>query len=53
MLYCEGGEALDQVAQRSSGCPLPGSVEGRVGSGFEQRGVVEGVPAHVKRVGTR
>jgi len=31
MLYCEGGEALEQVAQRSCGCPLPGNVQGQVG----------------------
>jgi len=26
ILYCEGGEALEQVAQRSRGWPLPGSI---------------------------
>ena len=46
ILYSEGGEALDQVAQRSCGCPLPGSVQGQAGWGFEQPGLVEGVPAH-------
>ena len=46
ILPCEGGEALAQVAQRSCGCPLPGSVQGQVGRGFEQPGLVEGVPAH-------
>ena len=25
-LYCEGGEALEQVAQRGCGGPIPGSV---------------------------
>ena len=49
----EGGEALAQVAQRSCGCPLPGSVQGQVGGGFEQPGLVEGVPAHGRGVGTR
>ena len=44
--FCEGGEALDQVSQRSGGCPLPGSVQGHFGWGFEQPGLVEGVPAH-------
>jgi len=33
-----GGEALAQVAQRSCGCPLPGSVEGQVGWSSEQPG---------------
>jgi len=37
-------EALDQVAQRSCGCPLPGRVQDQVGWGFEQPGLVEGVP---------
>jgi len=46
-------EALEQVAQRSCGCPLPGSVQGQVGWSSEQRGVVEGVPAHGRGVGTR
>ena len=38
-----GDEALEQVAQGSCGCPLPGSVQGQVGWGFEQPGLVEGV----------
>jgi len=33
ILQYEGGEALAQVVQRSS--PLPGSVQGQVGWGFE------------------
>jgi len=41
------------VAQRSCGCPFPGSVEGQLGQGFEQPGLVEGVPTHGKGVGTR
>ncbi|KAK4832498.1 hypothetical protein QYF61_023545 [Mycteria americana] len=31
VLHCEGGEALEQVAQISCGCPIPGSVQGQVG----------------------
>jgi len=42
ILHYEGGEALEQVVQRSCGCPLPGSVQGQAGWGFEQPGVVEG-----------
>jgi len=42
-----------QVAQRSCGCPLPGCVQGQVGRGFEQPGLVEGVPAHDRGVGMR
>jgi len=30
---------------RSCGCPLPGSVQDQTGWGFEQPGLVEGVPA--------
>lgn len=36
MLYGEDGETLGQVAQRGCGCPLPASIEGQVGCGFEQ-----------------
>ena len=49
-LYCEGGEALEQVAWRSCGCPLSGSVQGQGGWGFEQPGQVAGVPARVRGV---
>jgi len=44
---------LKQVAERSCGCPLPGSVQGQAGWGFEQPGLLEGVPAHGRGVGTR
>ena len=50
MLYCEGGGAPAQVAQRICACRLPGSAQGQVGWGFEQLGVVEGVPAHSRGV---
>ena len=46
ILHHEGGEALEQAAQKSCGCLIPGSVQGQVGWGFEQRGLVEGVPSH-------
>ncbi|NXH63816.1 UBP25 hydrolase, partial [Rhabdornis inornatus] len=36
ILYSQSGEALAQVAQRSCGCPIPGSVQGQVGWGFVQ-----------------
>jgi len=45
ILHHEGGEALAQVAQRSCGCPLPGSVQSHTGWGFEQPGLVDRVPA--------
>jgi len=49
----EGGEALEQVAQRSCGCTLPRSVQGRVEGRFEQSGLVEGVTTHGREVGIR
>jgi len=51
--YCEGGEALAQVAQRSCGCLLAGSVQGQAGWGFEQPGLVDGVHGQGRGVGTR
>jgi len=42
---------LEQVAQRSSGCPIPGVVQGQVGWGSEQHDVVKDVPAHSRGVG--
>jgi len=54
ILHYEGSEALEQqVAQRNCGCPLPGGVQVQAGWGFEQPGLVEGVPAHSRWVGTR
>ena len=50
--YKEGGEALAQVAQRSCGCPLRGSVQGQVGRGFEHPALVGGVPAQGRGSGT-
>jgi len=47
------GETLAQVAQRSCGCPLPGSVQGQAGWSSEHPALVEGVPAHGRGVGTR
>jgi len=42
-IFCwEGGVALAQVAQRSGGCPLPGSVQGQAGWGSEHPSPVEG-----------
>jgi len=44
---------MEHVAQRSCGCPLPGSVQAQAEQGFEQPGLVEGVPGHGSGVGTR
>jgi len=45
-------KGMEQVSQRSCGCPLPGSVQGLVGWSSEQPGLVEDVTAHGRRVGT-
>jgi len=48
--YCEGGETLEQFAQRGCGSPLLGSIQGQAGWGFEQPG--PGVPAYSRGFGT-
>ena len=40
VLYYEGGELLEQAAQRCCGCPIPGGVQGQVGWGPGQPGLV-------------
>ncbi|KFU85660.1 Ras GTPase-activating-like IQGAP3, partial [Chaetura pelagica] len=47
IVECEGGESLGQVAQRSCGCPIPGGVEGQVGWGLEQPGLLGARPGHM------
>ena len=49
--YDKGGEALEQVAQRSCECPIIASVQGQVGWDFEQPDPVKAVPAHGRVVG--
>jgi len=51
IFYDEGNETLEHVAQRGGGCPFPGNIQGQVGRGSEQPGLVEDVPAHCKGVG--
>lgn len=46
--YWEGGEALEQALQKSSGHCIPGIIQGQVKWGFEQSSLIEGVPAHGK-----
>ena len=41
-----GGEDLKQVAQRSGGCLIRGSVQGQVGWDLEQPDLVGGESAH-------
>ena len=56
VLYYESGEVLAQAAQRGCGCPIPGGVQGQVGWGPGQPGLVLNVevgnPACGKEVGT-
>ena len=51
MFYAEGGETLEQVIQRSCGCPITGSVQCQVGWGPEELDLVESVPAYERAVG--
>ena len=41
MVYCEGGETQEQVAQRGCECAFPGSIQGQAGWGCEQPGLGE------------
>lgn len=47
------GEVLGQVALKSCGFPIPGSVQGQVGWVFEQLGLEGGIPAHGRGFGVR
>jgi len=51
ILYSEGGETLEQVAQRGGRCPIPGNIHGQVGWGSEQPGLVKDVPVPHRGVG--
>ena len=51
IFYLEGGETLQQVAQRGGRCSIPGNIQGHVGWGSEQPDVVEDVPAHCRGIG--
>ena len=51
IFYSEGGEALEEVAQRGSGGPIPGNIRGQDGRGSEQHDLVEDAPAHCSGVG--
>jgi len=39
---------MEQVAQRDSGGPIPGNIQGQVGRGSEQPGIIEDVSAHCR-----
>jgi len=49
--YSEGGEALEQVAQRNCGFPIPGGIQGQVERGCGRSDLARGIPAHGKEVG--
>jgi len=49
--YNKGDETLEQIAQRSSGGPIPGNIQGQVGWRSEQPGLAEDIPAHCRGVG--
>ena len=53
LLHSECGDALEQVAQGGSGCPIPGGIQGQAGCGSGQPVLVVGNPAHSRGVGTR
>ena len=40
VLNSESTEVLEQAAQRGCGCPVPGGVQGQVGWGLGQPGLV-------------
>jgi len=42
---------LEQVAQRSGRCPIPGNIQGQAEQGSEQPDLVEDVPAHCRGIG--
>ena len=42
---------MEEAAQRSSGGSIPGNMQGQVGRGSEQPGLVEDVPAHCRGFG--
>lgn len=46
IIQCEGGEALEQAAQRSCGLLIPGTVQDQGGWGLEQPGLVNGAATH-------
>ena len=51
ILYNEGGETLEQVAQRDGRYPIPGNIQGQFGWSSEQPDLAEDVPAHYRGVG--
>ena len=46
--FTQGGDTLEQVAQRGGGCPIPGDIQGQAGPGPEQPDVAVDVPVHCR-----
>ena len=44
----KGSEALEQVAQRGTGCPVLGDTQGQAGLDSEQSDLAVGVPVHCR-----
>lgn len=53
ILHWEGGEALEEVAQGSCGCLVPGGAQDQVGGGIVKCGQANGVHANGRRLRTR
>ena len=51
VFYSEGGEALEQVAQRRDGCPTHEDIQGQAEWVSEQPDLDVGVPVHCRGVG--
>jgi len=47
------GFSVEQIAQRSCGCPISGGIQGQAGCGSGKPGLVIGNPAHSRGVETR
>jgi len=50
--HSEGGDALEQVAQRGCGCPTPGGIQGQAGCASRQPGLVVDDPTHSRMIET-
>jgi len=51
IFYHKGGETVEQVAQRGSGGPISGNIQGQVGWGSDQPDLVEDIPAYLRQGG--
>lgn len=51
--YCEHGEALEGVGQKTCGYPIPRNVQGQTGWSSEKTGLVKSVSVHRRDVGMK